>query len=66
MLPNLPTSSGKRFEEERSSKVASCSGDQLREIQAVINCHIDSLPTLSTESAAPEKMIPGFYRTGIA
>jgi hypothetical protein len=36
-------------------------GDQ----EVGFKCDVDGLPTLPTEIAAPKKMVPGFYYTGI-
>jgi hypothetical protein len=61
----LPGGSSKNFKKERPFKVALGRGNHLWEIKIGFKCDVDGLPTLPSEIAAPKKMVPGFYYTGI-
>jgi hypothetical protein len=47
------------LKEERPSKLASDSGNHLREFKIVFKCDVDGLQPLRTEITVPEKMVPG-------
>jgi hypothetical protein len=66
LFPYVPGGSSKRLEEERSSKVASSSGNHLSEIKIVLQSDVYRLPTSFTEATIPEKVISSFQQVIVA
>jgi hypothetical protein len=55
----------KASKKKRFSKVASSRCNHLGEFKTIIDRDVDFFPALSTESTAPEKVIPGFQQPSV-